>query len=427
VYTTRIRALGLVATAALVLAGASCQRPTQPPTATTTTTAPDTTPPDSTPPGTTPPPDTTPPPPGIPSSGLATSGRRIVDRNGREVLLQGVNWFGFETSNELPHGLWSRDYVDMLKQIRSLGYNTVRLPFSIQMTRSTKTVNVNTSNGMNAPLVGKTPIQAMDIIIAEAGRQGLYVFLDNHSTTNDSYQNPLWYGNGYTDEDWISTWRTLARRYAGAGNVVGADLKNEPHGKANENGANWGQGGANDWQAAATRAGNAVLAEAPGWLVIVEGIEQPVPGGTLQQNWWGGNLEGVRAKPVTLNVPNRVVYSPHEYGPGVYAQPWFNDPANLDAALDQRWQAGWGYIAEQNIAPVLLGEFGAKNFDRGSTEGKWMNHLIDYLAAQRMSWTYWSWNPDSGDTGGVLNDDWTSVNQTKQTALNRLLAVKPRG
>jgi len=34
-----------------------------------------------------------------------------------------------------------------------------------------------------------------------------------------------------------------------------------------------------------------------------------------------------------------------------------------------------------------------------------------------ISWTYWSWNPDSGDTGGILADDWTSVNQNKVAKL----------
>jgi endoglucanase len=424
------RTVALVTGLVLALSTTACRQPGTPPGPTTTTTgrittttAPTTGPTSTTrpTPTTSAPPTTTPP---TPSTGLATSGRRIVDRNGREVILQGVNWFGFETGTELPNGLWTRDYADMLRQIRSLGYNTIRLPFSIQATRSTRPVNADQSNGKNAALAGKTPLQAMDVIIAEAGRQGLSIIRDNHSTKADGYQSPLWYGDGYTDADWVSTWTMLAKRYAGATNVIAADLKNEPHGPGGD-GANWGEGGPNDWQAAATRAGNAVLAQAPHWLILVEGIERPVPGGTLQQNWWGGNLEGARTKPVVLNVPNRVVYSPHEYGPGVYAQPWFNDPATMSAQLSARWTAGWGYLVDQNIAPVLVGEFGAKDFSTGSTEGRWMNQLIDYLGAKKMSWTYWCWNPNSGDTGGILNDDWTTVNQTKQTALNRLLAVKP--
>ena len=34
-----------------------------------------------------------------------------------------------------------------------------------------------------------------------------------------------------------------------------------------------------------------------------------------------------------------------------------------------------------------------------------------------ISWTYWSWNPNSGDTGGILADDWTTVNTAKLTYL----------
>ena len=35
---------------------------------------------------------------------LHTSGARIVDRDGHTVVLQGVNWFGFETSEHVPTG-----------------------------------------------------------------------------------------------------------------------------------------------------------------------------------------------------------------------------------------------------------------------------------------------------------------------------------
>ena len=36
-----------------------------------------------------------------------------------------------------------------------------------------------------------------------------------------------------------------------------------------------------------------------------------------------------------------------------------------------------------------------------------------------MSWAYWSWNPNSGDTGGILADDWRTINQ------NKLVYLKP--
>ena len=146
---------------------------------------------------------------------LHTSGGQIVDQANHEVVLQGVNWFGFETSNHAPHGLWSRDYKEMLAQIKAQGFNTIRLPFSLQALRSTTTSGIDYGNGRNAALAGKTPLQVMDEIIAEADRQGLMVILDNHSTTDDSYAHPLWYGlGGFTEDDWVNAWRDLATRYA---------------------------------------------------------------------------------------------------------------------------------------------------------------------------------------------------------------------
>ena len=57
---------------------------------------------------------------------LHTNGREIVDSNNRPVRITGVNWFGLETSNFAPHGLWTRSMSSMLDQIRDLGYNTIR-------------------------------------------------------------------------------------------------------------------------------------------------------------------------------------------------------------------------------------------------------------------------------------------------------------
>ena len=72
-----------------------------------------------------------------------------------------------------------------------------------------------------------------------------------------------------------------------------------------------------DWRLAAERIGAAVQAIAPRLLVFVEGVQarcSPVP---LQQlACWGGALDSAAAAPVRLAVPNKLVYSPHVYGPG---------------------------------------------------------------------------------------------------------------
>lgn len=72
-----------------------------------------------------------------------------------------------------------------------------------------------------------------------------------------------------------------------------------------------------DWRLAAERIGAAVQAIAPRMLVFVEGVQaqcSPVP---LQQlACWGGALDSAGKAPVRLRVPNKLVYSPHVYGPG---------------------------------------------------------------------------------------------------------------
>jgi len=350
---------------------------------------------------------------------LSTDRARIVDRDGERLVIQGVNWFGFETGVHVAHGLWARDYSEMLAQIHGLGFNAIRLPFSIQSIRSSSISSVNTALGRNSELAGKTPLQAMDLIVEEARRQDLLVVLDLHSLDDDSFSHPLWYGNGYSEDDWVDALRTMANRYGDDPNVVAADLKNEPHGEAQ-----WGTGAAQDWRRAAERAGDAVHAIAPHWLVVVEGVEGPVPGQQLDRHWWGGNLEGVRSSPIRLARQDKLVYSPHEYGPGVHAQPWFSDPG-FQAILYDRWQKGFDYIADDATAPILVGEFGGRQTGTDTVEGIWQRQLIDFIGRRGHSWTYWSWNPNSGDTGGVLGDDWRTPVPEKLALLQQLQRREP--
>ncbi|NJO50756.1 MAG: cellulase family glycosylhydrolase, partial [Leptolyngbyaceae cyanobacterium RM2_2_4] len=219
---------------------------------------------------------------------LSTSGAEIVDARGQTILLSGVNWFGIETEMQAPHGLWLRDYKDMLTQIRGLGYNIIRLPYSVQALRGDNISGVDFTIGSNRELEGKTPLEAMDLVIQEAERQGLLILLDSHRLNNQRIPE-LWYGDGFTEADWIDTWTLLARRYRNQRNVIGADLKNEPHGRAS-----WGTGDRDtDWRLAAERAGNAILEVNPDWLIVVEGVQNNVPGQRLADHWQGGNLEGV--------------------------------------------------------------------------------------------------------------------------------------
>jgi endoglucanase len=346
---------------------------------------------------------------------LSTQGSKIVDATGRPVMLRGVNWFGIETEQHSPHGLWKRDYKEMLAQMRSLGYNVIRLPYGVKSLRASNVTGIDFSIGSNQELQGKSPVEVMDAVIQEAERQGLLILLDSHRL-NDQRIPELWYGDGFTEADWIDTWKMLATRYKNQANVIGADLKNEPHGKAS-----WGTNDqATDWRLAAERCGNAIQAINPNWLIVVEGVENNVPGQKLKIHWMGANLEGVDRFPVRLSRPNKLVYSPHEYGQGVFNQPWFSE-ASFPNNLINRWETGWNYIATKGIAPVWIGEFGGRQTDSNSKEGIWQRKLVEFINQKNLGFAYWSWNPNSADTGGLLQEDWLTLEAPKQELLQGVL------
>ena len=344
------------------------------------------------------------------SGWLHTAGSTFQRADDSTYVIKAAAWFGMETSNCAPHGLWSISLDAGLSQIKSMGFNTIRLPFSNECIRAKSTNSINYA--VNPTLEGKTPLQVMDAVVARAKAHGLNVILDRHRPDSGA-QSELWYTSQYSEADWISDWKMLAKRYLNEPTVIGADLHNEPHGTAC-----WGcSDTSRDWRSAATRAGNAVLAVNPKLLIIVEGVENQPDGGST---WWGGGLAGVASKPVTLSVAHQVVYSPHDYPASIYAQTWFsasNYPNNLTAV----WDKNWGYIAKQNIAPVLLGEFGSKL--ETASDRKWLSTMVGYLSSTGMSFAYWSFNPNSGDTGGLVKDDWTTPQSEKLAALKPLLGA----
>jgi aryl-phospho-beta-D-glucosidase BglC (GH1 family) len=356
-----------------------------------------------------------------------TDGNRILDSNNVPVRIAGVNWYGFENHHEVVQGLWIQDYHTVLNSIKNNGYNTIRLPFSNQMVESPiipDNIQYNVGDyAINTDLQGLNSLQIMDKIIEYAGQIGLHVILDNHrSSAGDSgTETGLWYTSSYPEGVWLQDWQTLVTRYMNNSTVIGVDLRNEPH-DAHNGGSCWG-GSLNctpdrDWQLAAQRGGNAVQSINPNLLIFVEGTDCY----DSDCNWWGGNLEGVQYHPVQLNVSNHLVYSAHEYGPGLYQQPWFDSSTSYNS-LSARYTKFWGYVSQWWIAPVWVGEFGAANNsdlqgNAAGSEGQWFQSMITYLHNNpAMHWTYWAINGEDVDGLLDLNYRATPANPFKQQML----------
>jgi endoglucanase len=359
-----------------------------------------------------------------------TSGSQLLDSKNKTVRITGINWYGFETGDAVAHGLWAQDYHTILNTIQAEGFNTIRIPFSNQMVESPSIPsNIHYSGptgAINTDLKGLNSLQILDKIVQAAGQLGIRVILDNHRSEagNSNEGSGLWYTSAYPEANWIADWTALATRYKSfadpSGNpiVIGMDLRNEPHvtGYSGYSGACWTgdtavngcptSNTAQNWPAAATRAGNAVLKANTGLLIFVEGTDCY----SGDCGWQGANLEGAGRYPVQLSVANQLVYSAHDYGPDLYQQSWFNGSTS-SSSLAATWNKYWGYLSTGNTAPVWLGEFGTTNStsdvenNSPGSQGQWFQSLISYLGNHpSIQWTYWALNGE--DSFGLLDGNY---------------------
>lgn len=360
---------------------------------------------------------------------LHVEGNQIVDMNNNPVWLTGANWFGFNATERVFHGLWSVNLESTLDSIAARGINLLRVPISTELLKEWKngiysTATVNTST--NPDLIGATSLDVFDAFLVHSKKIGLKVLLDVHSAEadNSGHVEKMWYKGDITSEDFYSTWEWVAQRYANDDTILAFDLENEPHGQpwADSVFAKWDDStDENNWKYACETASNRILDVNPNMLVMCEGIEAyPVDGITWSSsdkndyhtNWWGGNLRAVRDLPIDLGERQKqFMYSPHDYGPLVYAQPWFYEGFSKETLYDDVWKDNWMFIHEENISPLLIGEWGG--FMDGGDNETWMIAIRDLIVENRLHHTFWCINPNSGDTGGLLENDWVTWDEAK--------------
>lgn len=349
---------------------------------------------------------------------FSTSGSRIVDAaTGQPVTLVGANWFGAESDQRIPGGLWARNYQDMMDDMVAAGLNVLRMPLSPAVLWDTP-VTTGMNAQLNPDLFGRTAIEIMDTIIDYAGQIGLRIILDMHRITPGvgKQENGLWFNDDYSLQDLAADWQTLAARYAGNPTVIGADLFNEPSGAAR-----WGDDATDpslDWAAAATYLGDAIHEVNPDLLILVEGVH------IVDNKWYwvGGNLRGAADDPIVLGRDDKLVYAPHDYPASVVDVDWLRGATAEDMVA--LFRTHWGYLAEGGTAPILVGETGAKFLTDGDIA--YMDALFGYLASLNAenpgsaNVTWWGWNPNSGDTGGLLTNDWLTLHDDKLAYLQSM-------
>lgn len=371
---------------------------------------------------------------------LTTEGSHIVDMNGTEVWLTGCNWFGYNTGTNIFDGVWNCNLKDTLKSIADHGFNVLRVPMSAELLLQWKNgeyPRANYNNAYNEELNSMNSLEIFDYVLSLCEQNGMKIIIDIHCAKTDAagHNHPVWYNGNITEDDFVEALSWCAERYKNNDTIIGYDLKNEPHGKASETPhAIWNDSDSPDnWKKVAERAGNAVLDANPHALIIIEGI-QIYPKDIKTNNfvstnddddyyntWWGANLMAVKDYPIDFGSPERnkqIIYSPHDYGPRVYEQPWFQGGFTYDSLMKDAWYDYWLYIQEEGIAPIFVGEWG------GFMEGdnlKWMEYFRQLIAEKHLHHTFWCFNANSGDTGGLVKDDFKTWDEEKYNFVKEVL------
>jgi hypothetical protein len=192
------------------------------------------------------------------SSGFATTkGTEILDAKGRPLIMKGINlgnWlipegymFQFKTIaapkqiNEVVNELlgpedakafWEQ-YLDNyiteadIKYLKSIGVNSIRLPFHYKLFTNEDYLSSNDEN---------RGFKYLDSVVKWSKKVGIYVLLDMHcapggqtgDNIDDSYGYPFLYQSEQMQLQTEKIWVKIATHYQNEPTVIGYDLLNEP-------------------------------------------------------------------------------------------------------------------------------------------------------------------------------------------------------
>lgn len=439
-----------------------------------------------------------------------------ITKDGQVMPIHCGAWFGLEGQHEPPDAennangapmelyvgnMWwrpsGRTIQDTMEEITREGFNVIRLPIAPQ------TLDANDPQGIgdirsggvlknDASVRQENARQALENFLSLAKQNGLDVIVDIHSCSNyvgwragrldasppftDATRGE---GYPYTREDyscgpagagvtvheynegvWLSNLKELASLASQYDNILAIDIFNEP----------WDYTWA-EWKRLSEKAFQAIDSVNKDVLIMVEGVGSETSSGTKVPHGdeatnpnWGENLYGAKSAP--LNIPkDRLIYSPHTYGPSVFVQRQFlaesrcadlegNDAGRAGCTIDidkasAKIEAGWeehfGFLKDEGYA-VVIGEFGgnmdwpngAEAWNKAGWENtpsgvdrEWQQALVTYMLKRDIEGCYWSINPESGDTGGLYNHaysdsdkggwgTWQGINTERLNLLKRL-------
>lgn len=323
--------------------------------------------------------------------------------NDQAVRIKGINWYGLETELRSIEGLWSHPISFYVESLHSQGFNALRIPIAEQMMLYDASPVPSNTVSQEPRAINGTPMNLLDLIFDEAKKKNMLVLIDVHRLRYRS-SSPLWYipsNMNYSRETLLTTLDTLVERYKHYPNFMGVDLYNEPHYQADYGSNNM----ETDWRLFIQDCADFLLHKHPdhSFLLFVNGID------------WGKNLSQYGANPPSLpdSFTERIVLSPHEYGPTLTRVPSFEK-----SVLYGLWDSLFGYLRWDGRFALCIGEWGGR-FDYAK-EKVWLDTFADYMIENGLTNNFfWALNPFSKDVRGLMVD-WDVFSEEKLAFLERI-------
>ena len=336
---------------------------------------------------------------------LTVKGGYIVNENGENVVLKGVNlgnwllwetWMGFvpeytedwayyDTLEVLLDRFGEEKTVEIVKtfednfitendiaQIEKLGFNCIRVPFWYRNFMTEDLVWLAEKNNDNSGF------KKLDWLISTCEKYGIYVILDLHGAPGGQSKNHCTGKAGrnelYENEDMMNAtvelWRAIAERYKDNKTVCAYDLLNEPQNNGGYNGDyNW-----------AAESEDAVLRTNKAYDTLYKAIREIDKNHII-------SFEGVWSTTVLPN-PNEMGYENMLYQLHLYD----SEKGMIRYRVDELKTArkDWGVA-------VIVGEYNNHECEEYAQKKYEKNDI------SRIKWTYKTYN--AGETWGIFNKD----------------------
>ncbi len=311
--------------------------------------------------------------------------------NNNPFHLKGLNWYGFNNDRHNLIGIENRSMESYLDFIKARGFNSLRIPITVQFVNE-----INNPVKSCNPEFGDCSLNAKDTLLKlfrESAKRGILILVDMHSRSDNNYLDALWYGNDYSEDQFIDAWKKILNIVVDEPNLLGIDLFNEPNGEAV-----WGGGGKNDWFRMINRLVEEIYYGVPNFdkTIFVEGIN-------FSTDFHDYEKYPINFSHLSDDLDNRVILSPHFYGPSVVPQSDSWNANNYPDNLPPKWDANLGIVEKKYHRTSIITEWG------GLYNGKdkqWQDKFGQYLVDNCLEDNFvWNLSATSGDTGGILKAD----------------------